>query len=310
MERVRTQVGVPILDNEYKEEKRITVAVLDTGVGNHPDLAGKVICFRDFVGNNKTMYDDNGHGTHISGIICGSGCLSGGKMRGIAPGSNLVVGKVLDHKGEGMTRHMLDALDWILKIKNKYEIRVLNISVGIGEMKDKRKEELLCRKIEEIWEEGIIVVCAAGNKGPQDGSISAVCRSEKVITVGCHDGNYLAGNPKRCAVYSGRGQGNSVIRKPDVVAPGTEIRSCNVHYKKVYGQFSEKEIQNAYITKSGTSMATPIVSGAIVLLLQKYPNMSNEDVKRKVTYTATDLGEPWNMQGWGMINVKKMLERY
>ncbi len=318
MERVRRQVGVDDVWGEALREKGawlrngVTVGVLDTGVGNHPDLLGKVMGFRDFVGRNRLMYDDNGHGTHICGIIAGNGGLSGGRMRGMAPGSRLVVGKVLDHNGDGMTKHMLEALDWILEIRKQYRIRVLNISVGIGEMSDKKKQEALQDKIEEVWSEGIVVVCAAGNKGPMDGSISAVSGSEKVITVGCHDGSFVTDNPKRCATYSGRGKFADRIRKPDVVAPGTDIRSCNVDYygvKVPYG-YEAKGKQEAYVAKSGTSMATPIVAGAVALLLQKFPDMTNEDVKRKLTFTATDLGEPWNLQGWGMINVKKLLEKY
>ena len=332
MERVRRQVG---LEDVWRDEavvgetqmsggqgekqdwkkRKVTVGVLDTGVGNHPDLWGRVMGFQDFVGKNKLMYDDNGHGTHICGIIGGSGGVSGGRMKGMAPESRLVVGKVLDHNGDGMTKHMLEALDLILEVRKQYQIRVLNISVGIGEMSDKKKQEALQLKIEEVWSEGIVVVCAAGNKGPMDGSISAVSGSERVITVGCHDGSYGKDNPKRCSTYSGRGKFADRIRKPDVVAPGTDIRSCNVNYREInhlYGnqQFGKNMTKEAYVAKSGTSMATPIVTGAIALLLQKFPDMSNEDVKRKLTYTATDLGEPWNLQGWGMINVKKLLERY
>jgi serine protease AprX len=92
------------------------------------------------------------------------------------------------------------------------------------------------------------------------------------------------------------------IRKPDIVAPGTDIVSCNVHFQKSYSK-----IKNAYLEKSGTSMATPIVSGAIALLLQKYPDLDNETIKQRLHYTAVDLGENWNMQGWGMVNVRRLL---
>ena len=124
MERVRRQVGVEeaLRDEQFVKaiqvsggredwkKRKVTVGVLDTGIGNHPDLRGKVVGFRDFVGRNQLMYDDNGHGTHICGIIAGSGGESGGRMRGMAPESRLVVGKVLDHNGDGMTKHMLEAL--------------------------------------------------------------------------------------------------------------------------------------------------------------------------------------------------------
>lgn len=302
MQRVRKQIEAEWEQKEDWTKEAITIAVLDTGIGRHPDLAGRLVCFHDFVKQRNLMYDNNGHGTHVCGILCGNGSLSEGYYRGIAPNSRLVVGKVLDDNGDGTTEHMLKALDWILKVRLKYNIRILNISVGIGNLQQKEKEQALLRYIEKLWDSGIVVICAAGNKGPQNGSISSIGDSAKVITVGCHDGIYCRGNSKRCETYSGRGIFASPLRKPDIVAPGTDIVSCNVHYKRIHGY-----IQNAYIAKSGTSMATPIVSGAAALLLQKYPTISNEEVKQRLTYTATDLGEAWNKQGWGMVNVRRLL---
>lgn len=303
MQRVRKQIEAEWEQRERWMEEAVTVAVLDTGIGRHPDLTGRLVCFHDFVKQRNLMYDDNGHGTHICGILCGNGYLSEGIYRGIAPNTRLLVGKVLDGNGDGMTENMLAGLDWVLENRYRYGVRILNISVGIGSLNRIDKEVALRRKMEEVWDSGIIVVCAAGNKGPQDGSISSVGGSDKVITVGCHDGNFCKDNPRRCETYSGRGEFASNRRKPDIVAPGTDILSCNVNCVKSHGK-----IRNAYIAKSGTSMATPIVSGAIALLLQKYPEMDNEAVKRKLTYTATDLGDPWNKQGWGMVNVRRMLQ--
>ena len=300
MQRVRKQIEVP---QEIGTESGVTVAVLDTGIGRHPDLMGKVIGFRDFVGNRRLMYDDNGHGTHVCGIICGSGRMSDGKYLGIAPSVRLVVGKILDEKGDGTAENMLEALQWIASVRNEYGIRILNISVGIGKMACQEKEKQLQQQLEALWESGIVVVCAAGNKGPANGSISSVGGIGRVITVGCHDGEYCRNNPGRCENYSGRGYSFYHIRKPDIVAPGTDIISCNSAYG--WGQHKHR---NPYIAKSGTSMATPIVTGATALALQKYPGMTNEGLKQKLTLTATDLKEPWNKQGWGMVNVRRLLE--
>lgn len=281
---------------------QVTIAVLDTGVGRHPDLLGCPVCFRDFVGHRNLMYDNNGHGTHVCGILCGSGRLSEGRYAGMAPRAKLVVGKVLDERGDGSTEAMLEGLEWILAVKDRYNIRILNISVGIGNLEQPEKERALQNKIDEVWDSGILVVCAAGNKGPGDGTVSSVGGSDKVVTVGCHDGNYAKDNPGRCETYSGRGCLGSAVRKPDLVAPGTDIVSCNVHFYKLNGK-----IRNAYVAKSGTSMATPIVSGAAALALQKYPDMTNEECKQKLQLTADDLGIPWNRQGWGMLNVRRLL---
>lgn len=303
MQRVRTQIEAQWEPQEPWMQLGTTIAVLDTGIGRHPDLSGKLLAFRDFVNNRNLMYDNNGHGTHVCGILCGDGALSEGKYRGMAPASRLVVGKVLDDHGDGMTENMLEGLDWVMENRLRYGIRILNISVGIGNLNQLGKERALRERIEAVWDSGIVVVCAAGNKGPENGTISAIGGSCKVITVGCHDGVYGKGNPKRCETYSGRGNPDALYRKPDLVAPGTDVISCNVNYQRIHGK-----IHNAYISKCGTSMATPIVSGAVALLLQKYPWMDNESVRQKLTYTATDLGEPWNLQGWGMVNVKRLLQ--
>lgn len=300
MQRVRKMLAVPPVLPEAEEQ--VTIAVLDTGVGRHPDLQGCVVCFRDFVGYRNLMYDNNGHGTHVCGILCGSGLLSDGRYAGMAPGTKLAVGKVLDERGDGSTEAMLKGLDWILDVKNQYNIRILNISVGIGDLESWEKERALKNKIEQVWDSGILVVCAAGNKGPGNGTISAVGSSYKVVTVGCHDGSYGRDNPGRCETYSGRGDLAGEVRKPDLVAPGTEVISCNANFRRMNGR-----IKNAYTAKSGTSMATPIVSGAAALTFRKYPEMTNEECKQKMQLTADDLGIPWNRQGWGMINVGRLL---
>ncbi len=300
MQRVRQQLGVPKRWLQ-KGEGEVTIAVLDTGVADHPDLAGRVRAFRDFVGGRRLMYDDNGHGTHVCGILCGSGGLSGGRYRGMLPTAGLVVGKVLDQDGDGSTETMLAGMDWILRMRAAYRIRILNISVGIADLKEPEKETALAGKVKELQESGILVVCAAGNKGPGDGTISAVSGSSRVLTVGCHDGRYHKNNPGRCETYSGRGRKNDGLRKPDLVAPGTEIISCNAAY-------ASGRDAAAYVAKSGTSMATPIVAGAAALAMQIYPDMTNEECREKLLFTATDLGISWNRQGWGMVNVRRLLE--
>ena len=302
MDRVREQIAA---ENIKQTGKGVCVAVLDTGIGLHPDLKSKVKYFKDFVNHRTGMYDDNSHGTHICGILCGTGVLSAGKYCGIAPEAELVVCKILNEKGEGSADIMLEALFFLKRYRRSLDIRIVNISVGIGELKDYKAAEKLQKEIEGLWDDGVVVVCAAGNKGPRDNSISAVCNSTKVITVGCHDGDYFKGERQRCEIHSGRGERFAAIRKPDLVAPGTQIRSCN-------GDWSSKSGKKTlyYAEKTGTSMATPIISGAAALLLEKEPWLSPDQVKEKMLFTATDLGEDWNKQGWGMINTKRLLESY
>lgn len=304
MDRVRKQIGLPLSEGSNRcryTGKGITVAVLDTGVVEHPDLLGRIVGFKDFVDGRKFAYDDSGHGTHVCGIIGGSGKVSGGRYQGIATEANFIVGKVLDQDGEGSADNMMRGLEWILDIRLRYHIKVLNISVGINNIRDKEKETRLREFMEFLWDCGIIVVCAAGNSGPGNGSISSLGKSRKLITVGCHDGEFYKNMPGSCGNYSGRGDLFSPLRKPDIVAPGTNIVSCNAFYESIRGK-----VRGGYTAKSGTSMATPIISGIAAIFLEKYPHLKCDDFRKRLTYTATDLGEPWNKQGWGMVNAERL----
>lgn len=303
MLRVRWQIGCTdeILESCGKEG--ITVAVLDTGVAFHPDFDHRIIDFKDFVNGNSTRYDDSGHGTHVAGCLCGNGMVSNGRYKGIAPYSRLVVGKVLDYKGDGLIENMTQGIEWVLKKKKEYDIRVLNISIGMGENAERERMDRLLSIVDRAWEEGLVVVCAAGNTGPKPMSLSPLGASRQVITVGCHEGGYFGKRDHLCEDYSGRGPSPYAMKKPDLVAPGTDIISCNAGIAR-RGRF----YRNAYVAKSGTSMATPIVSGAAALLLQKYPFYTNAQVKQKLQYTAMDLNEPWNKQGWGMVRIDRLLK--
>lgn len=304
MYRVRQQIDCSDSIWQREPARKGALAVLDTGVARHPDLAGRIIDFRDFVYNRNMVYDDSGHGTHVCGIACGDGRLSEGRYRGLSPFTGLVVGKVLDAQGNGTVEAMIEGIKWIIERQKKYDIRILNISIGIGQLNDALKEQALIRWLETAWDMGLVVVCAAGNGGPAWDSLSPLGTSPRLITVGCHDGEYFKDMENRCETYSGRGALLDTVRKPDIVAPGTEIVSCDAKCRRVL-----KGYTHAYVKKSGTSMATPIVSGALSLLLQKYPEYTNELAKKKLLYTATDLREPWYKQGYGMINVARLLQK-
>ena len=150
--------------------------------------------------------------------------------------------------------------------------------------------------VNAAWDDGLVVVVAAGNQGPGRQTITTPGISRKVITVGCSD-DHKEGNVmgNRMVDYSGRGPTGACICKPDVVAPGSSIISCSNE-------------PGRYMIKSGTSMSTPLVSGAIALLLEKYPDMSNRDVKLRLRERCVDLGLPKNQQGWGGLDVQRLLE--
>ena len=160
----------------------------------------------------------------------------------------------------------------------------MNISVGTVKEGDSR-DALLVQAVEEAWDAGLVVVVAAGNMGPMPQTITAPGNSRKVITVGSSDDS--------APVYSGRGPTKNCVCKPDVVAPGSGIVSCSALWQR--GQ--------AYCRKSGTSMATPMVSGAAALLLSQEPWLTNVEVKMRLMETTDDLGRPHSRQGWGLLNI-------
>lgn len=245
--------------------------------------------------------------THVCGILAGTGLASAGKYRGIAPACRLVCGKVLDYKGGGSLKNLLKGLQWIMEIRKQFPIKILNISIEMESTSKLKKEELLLMQkyLEFLWSEGILIVAAAGNHGPEPMSISPISENGYCICVSCHDEGYVGKSGKACSEYSGRGPGKGSIslsrldnplKKPDIVAPGTDIVSCS------------NKLRPLYVAKSGTSMATPLVSGACALFMQKYPNATNIQIKRSLLATARDLGETWNVQGAGMLSVRKLLQ--
>ena len=267
--------------------KDIGVCLLDTGISDHPDFKGRIQMFVDFISNKKTPYDDNGHGTHVAGILCGDGSASGGKYKGVAPGCRIIAVKVLDRMGNGNKEDVLRAFQWILKNYQKYRIRIVNISVG-SIYRTWCDHHLLSQGVEELWDQGLVVVAAAGNQGPKPGSITAPGSSKKVITVGSSD--MLIGS----AGVSGRGPTFECVCKPDLVAPGNRITSC------LPG--------GGYGIKSGTSMSTPFISGAIARMMEKDPLLTNVEIKMMLRDSTDDMGLPRNQQGWGKFNFKRFME--
>lgn len=244
--------------------------------------------------------------THVCGILAGTGSASAGRYRGIAPECMLVCGKILDDKGGGSLQNLLKGLQWILEVRKALSIKILNISVEMGKdaKLDKDELKLMHEYFDCLWKEGMLIVAAAGNHGPDPMSISPISENGCCICVGCNDEGYVGKNGKSCSDYCGRGPGKGIIKssrldnplkKPDIVAPGTEIMSCSNRLKPLY------------VPKSGTSMATPMVSGACALFMQKYPDATNIQIKRCLKLSARDLGETWNVQGAGMLSVRRLL---
>ena len=266
--------------------KNVRIAVLDTGVFLHRDLRNRVFGFKDFVDGRGYCYDDNGHGTHVTGIIC-----SNGTIKGIAPDAQVAAIKVLDREGNGKTNRVLQALEWIQEYKKKYAIRILNFSVGFLPGAESEEQKLIVDKLEQLWDDNMIVVAAAGNNGPSEGSVTVPGISRKIITVGASDDHSPGRNMPRG--YSGMGPTGCCIVKPEIVAPGTNILSLDYR-------------GNYYVKKSGTSMATPVVCGALALALQKKPALRPEELKLGLYLSARR--DPQAKAAWGILDVDNLVD--
>lgn len=310
MQRVARTIRLDAARSLKLTGKGIGIAIFDTGIGRHPDLTlsdNRLLHFADMLNYRRDFYDDNGHGTHITGIICGTGKASQKKYQGIAPESHFIMIKVLNQKGEGNTEDVLAGIRWLLENYQKYNIRIVNISVGSSRGKYFNEASPLVKGVEALWEAGLVVLTAAGNHGPAPHSIGAPGNSRKIITVGASD-VMQTGTGRD---YSGRGPTENCIKKPDIVAPGSNIVSCQPVFTPtaaLYGNsYYNLPADKLYQSRSGTSMSTPVVSGCIALLLQQRPYLSNREVKYQLKKTAVDLGYSHSRQGWGMIRLDRLL---
>lgn len=274
--------------------REVAVAVLDTGIYPHVDFDNRIIAFADMVGKGRLPYDDNSHGTHVAGIIGGSGRASAGRFKGMAPDCNIVAVKVLDKFGNGKVGNVLRGIEWVIKNAWKYNIRVLNLSFGATDTNG-TSEKLLIAAVEQAWDRHIVVVTAAGNEGPDIGSVTVPGISKKVITVGSVDDDEYTDSSGRVHYnYSGRGPTRDCIVKPEILTVGSNIVSCS-------------NSKTGYTAKSGTSMSAPIVAGAITRLLQKYPHFTPRDVKMRLLETAVPLNLEKEHQGWGVLDLERFL---
>jgi serine protease AprX len=292
--------------------KGIGVAVIDSGIAQwHDDLTNhsgtlyafgnqRVSAFVDFVNGQLAPYDDEGHGTHVAGIIAGNGTDSRGQKTGIAPDASLVVLKVLDSVGRGTVSNIIAALDWVLANHEQYKIRVVNLSVGAA-VSESYWTDPLTLAAKRVVDAGIVVVSAAGNKGlnaagaPQYGAIVAPGNAPWVLTVGASSTN---GTIKRSddtmAGFSSRGPTYlDWAAKPDLVAPGVGTVSLSDPWGTFYVSKALALADGAiptpfkpYLSLSGTSMAAPVVAGTAALMLEANPSLTPNAVKAILQYTA------------------------
>jgi serine protease AprX len=296
----------------------IGVALIDSGVNSHPDLlttgflpVSRVVYNQSFVPGSSSAADAYGHGTHIAGLIAGDGISSTGPIysqtfKGIAPGAKIVNLRVLDANGSATDSTVIAAINQAIALKSKYNIRVINLSLGRG-VYESYKLDPLCQAVEKAWKSGIVVVVAAGNNGrflPTSGyaTVTSPGNDPYVLTVGSMK---PMGTPQRTddliASYSSKGP--TVIdhvAKPDIVAPGNLLISTETSNTTLYNTELDNRVpyraymyggpsspSKFYFELSGTSMATGVVSGAVADLLQAHPTMSPDQVKARLMKTAS-----------------------
>ena len=311
----------------------VGVAVIDSGITAwHDDLgyhgndsrvrtvAGqRTVKFVDFVNGLTTPYDDNGHGSHVAGIILGNGKDTLGARAGIAPAAHLVSLKVLDDHGGGYISNVIAALEWAVINKAQYNIRVINLSVGAA-VTESYTTDPLCLAAKRAVDAGIVVVTAAGNLGKnaagnvQYGGITAPGNAPWVLTVGAysHEGT-VSRHDDKIGLYSSRGPtAQDFLAKPDVVAMGTGIVSLSVANSLFYQTKAVALLKGSvntgaykpYLSLTGTSMAAPMVAGTVALMVEANPRLTPNLVKAIIEYTAQDYHYNALTQGAGFLNAK------
>lgn len=307
----------------------IVVAVLDTGLRKtHYEFQDKVVAEYDFVNSDSNASDDypHGHGTGVSSLICGNFLTvsmwnSGGpggqlpatssNYLGVAPDAKLISLKVLDANGSGSWSQIMAGMQWCIDNKNKYNIRVVNMSLGGNGQNDGSSP--ISQLANSMMDAGLVVCIAAGNDGPDPKTIGIPGDAAKAITVGgikdrtfaVVGGNwiftlvypyqmYCVGGPWGC---SSRGPTLDGRAKPDVVASAVDMFTAEA---------SDDSGYQAGVC--GTSYATPIVAGACALIIQRHPNWTPYQVKEALMRTASPIPNAGQFdQGAGLINVQKAI---
>ncbi|MFE5814540.1 S8 family serine peptidase [Streptomyces sp. NPDC056479] len=285
LDRSTRQVHAPEAWAAGYDGKGTKVAVLDTGVdAEHPDLKDRVTASRNFT-DSPDAGDRQGHGTHTTSTVGGTGAASDGSKKGVAPGTALLNGKVLDDYGYGETSWIIAGMQWAVD----QGADVVSMSLGNPARTD--CTDPMAQATQELARssENTLFVIAAGNTGPGNNTVSSPGCAPSVLTVGAVD------RDDSTASFSSRGPAyGSHTLKPEITAPGVDISAAQAGGRGVY----------AYRSMSGTSMATPHVAGAAALVKQRHPDWSARRIKAALVSSA-DAGIPGDVRetGGGRLDV-------
>ncbi|MEV6166036.1 S8 family serine peptidase [Streptomyces sp. NPDC052052] len=283
------QVGADLAWAAGFDGKGTKVAVLDTGVdAEHPDLKGRVVAAENFT-NSKGPDDNHGHGTHTISTVGGSGAASDGKKKGVAPGADLISGKVLNDSGDGAESWIIAGMQWA--VDQKADV----VSMSLGSATPTDCTDPMSVAAEQLAQnEGTLFVVAAGNSGPTLNTVSSPGCAPSVLTVGAVDRN------DDTAQFSSRGPAiESHTLKPEIAAPGVGISAAAAGGRGVY----------AYRSMSGTSMATPHVAGAAAIVKQRHPDWTAQQIKSALVSSAkSDISGDVRETGAGRLDVKAAID--
>ena len=270
----------------------VNVAVIDTGVSTSGDLAGRVVHAEDFTVERDNA-DSYGHGTFVAGLIAGTGAASAGAVKGVAPGAGIVALKIAGRNGATDVTMVLQALEWLVTHKDVHGIRVANLSFGFDGTQSYTVDPLDFA-VERVWNAGIVVVTAAGNR---PGAVSIPGNDPLVITAGAsNDKTTLLLGDDTVATFSGGGTTPDMVTKPDVYAPGRSVVSSRSPGSAVDLAYPGSAIGSSYAKGSGTSFSTAVISGVAALALAKTPTLTPNQVKQRIVSTSRTFGiaDAWN----------------
>lgn len=260
----------------------IGVAVIDSGITNSQDLP--LVRSASFNPNSTMVVDVYGHGTHVAGIIANRGVLSYNKFKGVAPGASLISLKVSDETGMAYESDVVAALQWIYDNKAQYNIRVANVSLN-STVEQSYNTSPLAAACEIVWFSGVVVVVSSGNAtgATLNYANAAPANDPFVITVGAADELTTASTSDDVmATYTAWTITSNGVLKPDIFAPGSNIIS-SLSDKSDWDVIApDRVVDGQFFRLSGTSMAAPVVTGAIALLLQDEPNLTPDQVKYRL----------------------------
>jgi serine protease AprX len=281
----------------------VTVAVLDSGIAASADLPTAVHGV-DVVTQRTALGDLGGHGTHVAGIIAGTGALSSGAYKGVAPGARVLSVKVTDDQGRASYSSIIAGIAWILSNQRAHNIKVANLSLGAAP-RTGYADDPLDAAVEALWFRGITVVASAGNKGPGPGTVGVPGNDPYVITVGAYDDNLTAATGDD-AVPEWTSRGPTAfdgLSKPDVAASGRRVVSLRAPGSLLDLTLLDRLVGTKYFRLSGTSMAAPAVAGAAALVLARNPSLTPNQVKAILAHTARPVaGAPAGTTGAGAID--------